>query len=32
MTIAGEWDGDHFRPLTAWSGESPVPLWTRSAA
>ncbi|MBB3194726.1 SWIM zinc finger family protein [Roseateles terrae] len=32
MTLAGEWDGERFRPLTAWSGDSPVPLWTRSAA
>ncbi len=32
MTVAGEWDGERFRPLTAWSGAQRPPLWIRSQA
>lgn len=32
MTVAGEWDGERFHPLTAWAGEPRTPLWIRSPA
>lgn len=32
MTVAGEWDGERFHPLTAWAGEQRSPLWIRSPA
>ena len=28
--VMGEWDGHALRPLTAWSAESPAPVWQRS--
>ena len=32
LTVAGEWDGERFRPLTAWTGDGGAPDWTRTLA
>ncbi len=32
LTVAGEWDGERLRPLTAWAGAERTPLWIRSQA
>lgn len=32
LHLAGEWDGRFFRPLAAWQGEQPVPVWQRGVA
>ncbi len=31
VTLAGEWDGDGIRPLTAWT-DAPAPAWIKEAA
>ncbi|UXH79441.1 SWIM zinc finger family protein [Roseateles amylovorans] len=30
LTVMGEWDGDQFKPLTAWADHHAAPVWTRS--
>ncbi|SEK78667.1 SWIM zinc finger [Roseateles sp. YR242] len=30
LTVMGEWDGEQFKPLTAWAGTDRAPVWTRS--
>jgi hypothetical protein len=32
LHLAGEWDGRHFSPLSAWRDGEAEPLWTRSPA